>query len=130
MPAVKFLRFYKISLALVGACIAIFIAAQTRAAGFRCPVAHGRTNNLAIQETPAQVAQLSNELAVDETGNTTIATIMGLKRKYPKARFDEIVNYIVTAYCPIVAKNASLSDEEKEDRLKRYSLQIGALAIE
>ena len=111
----------KISLALVGTCIAIFMAAQTRAAAFECPVAHERTDNSAIKETPAQIAQLSNQLEADQTGNTTIDAIAELKRKYPKAGFGEIVNYMVTAYCPIVAKNASLSDEEKEARLKRYS---------
>ena len=120
----------RISFALVGTCIAIFIAAQTRASAFECPVAHERTDNLAIKETPAQIAQLSEQLEADQTGNTTIDTIAELKRKYPKAGSGEIVNYMVTAYCPIVAKNASLSDEEKEARLKRYSQQAEALAIQ
>lgn len=66
----------------------------------------------------------------NQTGNTTIDLIAELKRKYPKAGSGEIVNYMVTAYCPIVAKNASLSDEEKEARLKRYSQQAEALAIQ
>jgi hypothetical protein len=69
-------------------------------------------------------------LEADQTGNTTIGTIYELKCKYPKARFDEIVNYMLTAYCPIVAKNASLSDEEKEARLKRYAQQVVALVAQ
>lgn len=59
-----------------------------------------------------------------------MATIWQLKSKYPKADFNEIVNYMVTVYCPIVAQNASLSDDEKKDRLLRYSQQIEALAIQ
>jgi hypothetical protein len=128
MPTETSLRSCKISLALVGTCIAIFMAAQTPAAAFECPVAQLRTDSSAIKETPAQIAQLSKELEGDETGNTTIATIWELRRKYPKAGFEEIVNYMVTAYCPIVAQNASLSDEEKDDRLNLYSQQIAALA--
>jgi hypothetical protein len=106
------------------------MAAQTPAAAFECPVAHGRTSSSAIKETRAQIAQLTRELEADETGNTTTATIWELKLKYPKADFGEIVNYMVIAYCPIVAQNASLSDEEKADRLKFYSQQIAALAVQ
>jgi hypothetical protein len=120
---------YKISLALIGTSVAIFMAAQTPAAAFECPVAHGLTGSSAIKETLAQIAQLTSELEADETGNTTTATIWELKHKYPKAGFDEIVNYMVTAYCPIVAQNAALSDNEKEERLKLYSQQVAALAI-
>jgi hypothetical protein len=129
MPTPTFLRSYKISLAFVGTGIAIFMAAQAPAAAFECPVAHGRTGSAEIKETPAQIAQLTRELEVDETGNTTTATIWQLEQKYPKAGFGEIVNYMVTAYCPIVSQNAFLSDNEKEERLKLYSKQIAALAI-
>ena len=120
---------YKISLALTGMSIAIFVAAQTPAAAFECPVAHGLTSSSAIKETLAQIAQLTSELEADETGDTTTTTIWELKHKYPKAGLDEVVNYVVAAYCPIVAQNASLSDNEKEERLKLYSRQIAAVAI-
>ena len=129
VPTVMSLWSYKISLALTGMSIAIFVAAQTPAAAFECPVAHGLTSSSAIKETLAQIAQLTSELEADETGNTTTATIWELRHKYPKAGSDEIVNYMVTAYCPIVSQNASLSDNEKEARLKLYSQQIAALAI-
>lgn len=59
-----------------------------------------------------------------------MATIWELKSKYPAAGFNEIVNYMITAYCPIVAQNASLSEDEKRDRLMRYSQQIERLAIQ
>ncbi|QQO36241.1 hypothetical protein JJC00_12040 [Bradyrhizobium diazoefficiens] len=120
----------KLSLGFAGTCLAIFMAASAPAAAFECPVAHGRTSSSAIKETQTQIAQLTRELEGDETGNTAMATILELKSKYPKAGFNEIVNYMVTAYCPIVAQNASLGDDEKKDRLMRYSQQIEALAIQ
>lgn len=120
----------KILLALAGTCLAIFTAVSAPAAAFECPAAQARTSSSAIKETSAQIAQLTRELEGDETGNTAMATIWELKSKYPKAGFNEIVNYMVTAYCPIVAQNASLSDDEKKDRLMRYSRQIERLAIQ
>jgi hypothetical protein len=106
------------------------MVASAPAATLECPVAHGRTSSSAIKETPAQIAQLTRELEGDETGNTAMAAIWELKSKYPEAGFNEIVNYMITAYCPIVAQNASLSDDEKKDRLMRYSRQIEELAIQ
>jgi hypothetical protein len=51
----------------------------------------------------------------------TEGTIFELKRKYPKATFVQIVNYMVTAYCLVVAKNDFLSGAEKRSRLDRYA---------
>jgi hypothetical protein len=110
--------------------VAILAAAQTRAAAFECPVAHVRADNSSIKETPAQIAQLSKELEADQSGNTAIDTVAELKRRYPVAPFGEIVNYMIAAYCPIIAKNASLSDEEKEARLENYSQQITAVEVQ
>jgi hypothetical protein len=122
--------FASMALAFTAACMAIFLAAPTQAIAFECPVAHARTNSSVIRETPSQIAELSNALEADQTGNTTIDTILELKRRYPQAPFEEIVNYMVTAYCPIVAKNASLSDDEKEARLKRYAERVADLAVQ
>jgi hypothetical protein len=58
----------------------------------------------------------------------TEGTIFELKRKYPKATFVQIVNYMVTAYCLVVAKNDFLSGAEKRSRLDRYAHKIEALA--
>lgn len=127
---VFYLGSYKLLLAFAGTFLAISMAGSVPAAAFECPAAHGRTSNSAIKETSVQIAQLTRELEGDETGNTARATIWELKSKYPKAGFNEIVNYMVTAYCPVVAQNASLSDDEKKDRLMRYSRQIEALAIQ
>jgi hypothetical protein len=109
------------------AIVAIMLAAGP-AAAFDCPVPQPVTDQDAIKETPARIAQLSDELKADETGSATEGAIFELKRSYPNATFAEIVNYMVTAYCPIIAENNSLSDEEKRSRLDRYAQQVEALA--
>lgn len=107
---------------------AMLIAAVTPAAALQCPVSHAHTGRSAIKEAPARIAELSDQLDADPTGSTTTGTIFELKQRYPDASFAEIVNYMVTAYCPIVAKDNALSDEEKKDRLNRYAQQVEALA--
>ena len=107
--------------------VAICMAAATPAAAFDCPVPQPRTDNSAIKETPARIAQLSEELAADQTGSATTGTIFALTQKYPQAPFAEIVNYMVTAYCPIVASDPSLGHAEKQARLDRYAQQVETL---
>ena len=110
------------------AILAIMLAAGP-AAAFECPVPQPVTDQDAIKETPARIAQLSEELKDDVTGSATESAIFELKRKYPKATTAEIVNYMVTAYCPIVAKEDALSDAEKRNLLDQYSQQVEDLAV-
>ena len=43
---------------------------------------------------------------------------------YPAAQDAEIVNYLVTLYCPVVNEDAALSDGEKVDRLSAFSPHV------
>jgi hypothetical protein len=99
------------------------------AEAFDCPVPQTAPDSMAIKEMQAQITQLSEALEADETGTVTEGTVYELRQRYPKATFAEIVNYMVTAYCPIIAKNDSLSDAEKKSRLDRYTQQVEALAV-
>jgi hypothetical protein len=100
------------------------------AMALECPIPHVVTDKTAIRETPADISRLSNALEVDQTGNVTAEMVFGLRRRYPTASFAEIVNFMVTAYCPVVAGNASLDDEGKRNRLESYSREVQALAAQ
>jgi hypothetical protein len=115
----------KIGPIIGAAAFALFITTVAPAAAFECPIAHARTDNSAIKESPARIAELAEQL---DAGSATTGMILELKQKYPTADFAEIVNYMLAAYCPIVAKDASLSDEEKKDQMNRYAEQVEALA--
>jgi len=58
-----------------------------------------------------------------------ISEIIGeLRAKYPPVESDELVNYLMTAYCPVVNGMAGLSDGEKQARLDAFSSQVLAVA--
>jgi hypothetical protein len=99
------------------------------AESFDCPVPQPVTDSVAIKETQARITQLSEALEADESGAVTEGTIYELRQRYPKTTFAEIVNYMVAAYCPIVAKNDSLNDAEKKSRVDSYAEQVEALAV-
>ena len=117
-----------VPLSLSAASVAMVLMASP-AAAMDCPVSQPVTNGVAIKETPARIAQLSVALEQDETGEMTGGTVFALKGLYPRADPAEIINYMVTAYCPVVDRNNSLSESEKKDALDRYSIQVQALAL-
>jgi hypothetical protein len=115
-----------VALSLFAASVVMILNASPGAA-IDCPVPQPVTNGVAIKETPARIVQLSEALAQDETGEMTEGTVFELKGLYPRADSAEIINYMVTAYCPVVARNDSLSEAEKKDALDQYSVQVEAL---
>jgi cytochrome c553 len=114
----------KIGPALSAAGFALFITTAVPAVALECPVAHARTDNSAIIEPPARIAELAKQLDADQTGRATTGTILALKQKYSAADFTDLANYMLTAYCLVVVKDASLSDEEKKDQMNRYAEQV------
>ena len=47
--------------------------------------------------------------------------------RYPSASLAELANYLITAYCPGVAKTAVLSDAEKTARVQAFSQAVLAV---
>ena len=111
----------RLSRAAIVAGLLIGSAGPTRA--LDCPMAQPATTASAMKETPQDIQTLSNLMAAQGTG-VVPEIIAQLKRKYPAVQDAEITNYLVTLYCPVVDKNASLSDAEKSARLGAFSSQV------
>jgi len=47
-----------------------------------------------------------------------------LRRRHPGAGDAELVNYLVTAYCPVVARLSGLGDAERTARVDRFAGQV------
>ena len=93
--------------ALVGAIILIAIIGPSGSEAensFECPVLHQTTTPDAIQETAAQRASASQALSGLEQENAIRVIATELRQKYPNATSTDIVNYLETAYCPLVAR--------------------------
>ena len=93
------------------------------AAAFMCPETHSKTTSTALQETPEQLAQLTDRLKGPEQENTVHVIASDLKKQFPGAGNADIVNYMLTAYCPLVAAKNGLSSDEKQARMDRFSSQ-------
>jgi hypothetical protein len=94
------------------------------ATGFECPELHAKSSAMALQETPSTVGNISDMLNGGEQENAIRLIVQRLKKKHPDAKNDEIVNYLATAYCPIVARDSGLSNGEKTSRMDQFSSQV------
>jgi hypothetical protein len=88
------------------------------------PGAAGSRCSGVIPESPQEVTEPGDLLGTGDLENRVEVTARDLKRKYPKADKTELTNYMVAAYCPIVAADQDLSDAEKRERLDQFSEQV------
>lgn len=96
-------------------------------AKFLCPETQPRTTGMALKETTADVTRYSAALSGPERESAIREIATDLKRKYPQADAADIVNYLLTAYCPLVKEQSGLSDREKREMMDRFSTQAYAL---
>jgi hypothetical protein len=89
-----------------------------------CPAPRPAGAPDAIQETPAQINELSRVLASGDLSNQIPVFVHGLRNRHPDLPAGELVNYLVTAYCPAVNKLSGLSNEEKQARLSAFVSQV------
>jgi hypothetical protein len=97
---------------------------QDTTAAFVCPEAQPQTTGMALKETPADVARASAALTSSEQENAISVIAADLRRRHPHANKTEIVNYLLTAYCPLVKKQNTLSDREKREKMDQFSTQV------
>jgi hypothetical protein len=100
---------------------------QNTAATIICPEIQSRTTQMALKETAADVARASAALSGPEPENAIRSIAADLKRRYPHADSAEIVNYLLTAYCPLVKEERGLDDRQRRARMDRFSTQVYAL---
>ena len=112
--------------ATVGLSSVVFLtlAVSTPALALECPAANPLSRPGVIKETPAQIHALSSLLASGDAENRVGVTVADLRSRYPGVENAEIVNYLVTAYCRVVARMTGLGDGEKQARVDRFVSEV------
>ena len=108
--------------------VAVVLLAASRSMALQCPAPQPPGAPDAIQETPAQISELSGLLASGDLGNRVPVFIRELRGRHPNAPAGELVNYLVTAYCPIVNAMTGLGDAEKQAKMDSFASQVAQAA--
>jgi hypothetical protein len=97
---------------VVGALICVSLSG---ASALECPTLEPYGGAAGIPATLTQQLASANVLA-------QIPGILGqLHQRTPRAPRAELVNYLISAYCPVVTADSSLSEQEKQAKLKGFA---------
>lgn len=103
---------------LACACLSV------RAPALECPVPQKLGQPGVSKETQTQIDATGKRLSNGDLGIQLQAVIAELRGRYPNAENAEIVNYIVSAYCPVLAGLPGLSEAEKKQRMNGFVRQL------
>jgi hypothetical protein len=113
-----------------GAFLFLLAASQALAVSahaLECPVPQPLTRPGVLRETPAQATEVSNRLAAGDVDNQVTTIAADLRARYPGVENAELVNYLMAAYCPIVARLSGLSEAEKQARMDAFVTRLARL---
>ena len=111
----------------VAAVAALGLAVAGPALALECPAPQPLTRPGILQETPAQRAQVSTLLAGDETDNQIRVVVKDLRARYPGVENAELINYLMAAYCPGLARLTGLGEQENQARMDRFVSQLAQI---
>lgn len=112
-------------LGLLAAGLVALGVCPASAGAFECPAPQDRHGSGLLKETPAQIHRTAGLLASGDADNRVPEIVADLRKRHPGVRNAEIMNYLVTAYCPVVAQLSGLGDAEKQSRVDRFAEQAG-----
>lgn len=112
-----------LSRVVIGAA-GLLIVSMLPAFAFECPEPQAQSGAGVIPESQDEIDRLSDMLRAGDLDNRLEVVARDLKDKYPSADNTELTNFMVTAYCPVIAQEAGLSDTEKDARLTAFSQEV------
>ena len=108
---------------LLGALAVLGLCGPHQAGAFECPrpeKAAPRVLPESAQEEQAMSQMFAGGTIEDEIG-VAVAT---LQRQYPQVSDAELVNSLMGAYCPVVAKMPGLSEAQKTAKVEHFAATL------
>ena len=100
-----------------------------QAIAFECPRME-KTGSGVLQETERGEQALSQMFASGDVEDEIGVAVNDLRKRYPQASDTELVNYLIGAYCPVVASMSNLSDAQKTGRVEHFAATVFELLAE
>jgi hypothetical protein len=97
------------------------------AAALQCPAPQPLARPGILKETRAQTQVVATLLATGDDANRIRVIVDDLRARYPGVENAEIVNYLMAAYCPVVAQLSGLGEQEKQARLDCFVTQLSQI---
>jgi hypothetical protein len=105
------------------ACLLVSLPAQA----FECPEPQALPGPAVLKERSARTTEVTALLETGDLGNRVPVIVNDLRDRYPGVANAEILNYLLAAYCPDVARLSGLGEAEKRARMERAGSQFRAV---
>ena len=92
-----------------------------------CPVAETGKVSGSLQETSAQIKAASDGLGRGDE-NQIAGVASRIRARYPNATEVQIVDYLVTAYCPKINANGTMDKAGKQQAMKDFASRVERIA--
>lgn len=111
--------------------LSLLLTGPARAA-FECPRPELSGPGV-ISQTPQEQQALGTMLTGSDAENHLGVAVADLQKRYPGVSDSEIVNYLLGAYCPVVAGMPGLSDAQRTGKVEQFAATlfrlVGAEAV-
>lgn len=112
------------SIGVISVLASLVLVPASQAFALDCPAAQPLARPGILRETPAQIAAVGKQLGEGDVYNAIESVTADLRTRYPGVERAELVNYLVTAYCPAVAANPKLSDMQKQMAVDSFAGEV------
>ncbi len=104
--------------------LVVFAVSTITANALDCPGPQSLTRPGVLKETPTQIAAVSKQLSTGDASDRVPTIVADLKARYPGIEKAEIINYLVTAYCPVVAGMSGMNESQKSAMVQSFAAQL------
>ena len=111
-------------LATLAAAAVLATSAALPAWALDCPKPQPTAKPGILKETPTQMTAVGKQLAGADKFNAIASATADLRIRYPGVESAEVVNYLVTAYCPVVAADRKLSEAQTKAAIDGFAAQV------
>jgi hypothetical protein len=108
---------------VVGIAAVVVLCWSNQAGAFECPRPE-MTSPAILQETKQDEQSLAQMFAGGDIENKIGIAVANLQRKYPHASDTEMVDYLVGAYCPVVAGMPGLSETQRTAKVEHFAATL------
>ncbi len=118
------MRKVQVRIFLLVAVVATVWLVPQRGFALTCPEPQENASAGVLKETSEDIEKLSMLLQGGAAGNEVNEIVFNLKKKYPAATSAEVVNYMITAYCPVLAQNKDFTEQQARERLDEFAEEV------
>lgn len=108
-------------------CFGFTVPTTASAKPLSCPAPQKINGPGVLKETPVQIKEMTSFLSSGDVDNHMAEIVADLRKRYPGVQNAELENYLVTSYCPVVAKLNGLSEADQRSRVDRFAHQASTV---